>query len=72
MMRKNIIRKPKRPVIERDTVIEYKSLEVLERCITPQGQLLSRRRTGLNAKRQREAKKAVKQARHIGLLPFVG
>ncbi|MFT5288412.1 MAG: small subunit ribosomal protein S18 [Planctomycetota bacterium] len=72
MMRKNIIRKPKRPVIERDTVIEYKSLEVLERCITPQGQLLSRRRTGLNAKRQRELKKAVKQARHVGLLPFVG
>ncbi len=72
MMRKNIIRKPKRPVIDRDTVIEYKSLEVLERCITPQGQLLSRRRTGLNAKRQRELKKAVKQARHVGLLPFVG
>ena len=71
-MRKNLIRKPKRPIIERDQAIDYKNLEVLERCITPQGQMLSRRRTGLNAKRQRELKQAIKRARHVGLLPFVG
>jgi ribosomal protein S18 len=33
--------------------------------------MLSRRRTGLRAQRQRELKKAIKRARHLGLLPFV-
>jgi ribosomal protein S18 len=31
----------------------------------------SRRRTGLSAQRQRMLKKAIKRARHMGLLSFV-
>jgi len=71
-VRKNLIRKAKRAIIEKDQVIDYKELEVLGRCIGPQGQMLSRRRTGLTAKRQREVKQSIKRARHLGLLPFVG
>ena len=71
-MRKNLIRKPKKAIIKKDQEIDYKNLEVLELCIGPQGQMLSRRRTGLTAKRQRELKQAIKRARHVGLLPFVG
>ena len=68
----SLVRKVKRAVIEKDLAIDYKSLELLDRCLSPQGQILSRRRTGLTAKRQRELKQAIKRARHIGLFPFVG
>ena len=44
----------------------------MQKCVGSQSQVLSRRRTGLTAKRQRELKKAVKRARHLALLPFVG
>lgn len=57
--------------IKRDQHIEYKDLEILVKCITPQGQLVSRKRTAFTAQRQRELKKAVKRARHLALLPFV-
>ena len=52
--------------------IDYKDLETLARFLGPQGQIVSRRRTGFAAQRQREVKKAVKRARHLGLIPFVG
>lgn len=57
--------------VKRGTTIDYKSLEVLVKCITPQGQIVSRKRTGFTAQRQRELKRAVKHARHLALLPFV-
>ena len=50
----------------------YKDLEFLAKCLTPQGQILSRKRTGLDSKRQRELKKAIKRARHLALLPYIG
>ncbi|MEX1025080.1 MAG: 30S ribosomal protein S18 [Planctomycetota bacterium] len=63
----------KKPVLEirKDIEIDYKDLELLEKCISPQGEMLSRRRTGLNAQGQRDLKRAIKRARHLGLLPFV-
>ena len=55
-----------------DQAIDYKDLELLNKCLGGQGQILSRRRTDLNAKRQRELKQAIKRARHLALLSFVG
>ena len=55
-----------------DDPIDYKDLELLRKCTGPQGQIVSRRRTGLSAQRQRTLKNAIKRARHLGLLPFVG
>ena len=55
-----------------DQDIDYKDLELISKCVGSQGQILSRRRTGLNAQRQRELKNAIKRARHLALLPFVG
>ncbi len=55
-----------------DQPILYKDLELLRKCIGSQGEIISRRRTALNAKRQRELKQAIKRARHLALLPFVG
>lgn len=51
---------------------DYKQSEQLQRFIGPQGQIQARRRTGLSTKRQRELKQAIKRARHVALLPFVG
>ena len=56
----------------RETGIDYKDTEYLSRFIGGQGQIQSRRRTGFTAQRQRLLKQAIKRARHIGLLPFVG
>lgn len=67
-------RKPKRIQLDlgADDPIDYKDVELLAKCVGSQGQILSRRRTGLSAQRQRELKQAIKRARHMALLPFVG
>ncbi|HPF14477.1 MAG: 30S ribosomal protein S18 [Planctomycetes bacterium] len=54
-----------------DPVINYKNLDYLEKFLTPQGQILSRRRTGFCTQCQKQLKKAIKNARHLALLPFV-
>lgn len=51
--------------------IDYKDVDVLRRFINDQGKILPRRVTGTSAKYQRQLSKAVKRARHLGLLPFV-
>jgi small subunit ribosomal protein S18 len=55
----------------KDEDLDYKNVELLRKCIGGQGQMFSRRRTGLSAQRQRLLKNAIKRARHMGLLPFV-
>jgi small subunit ribosomal protein S18 len=59
-------------IVHKTDVLDYKNLELLEKCISPQGQILPRRRTGVNTQRQRELKNVIKRARHLALLPFVG
>lgn len=51
--------------------IDYKDTETLRRFINDQGKILPRRVTGTSSKFQRQLAKAVKRARHLGLLPFV-
>lgn len=51
--------------------IDYKDTETLKRFITERGKILPRRITGVCAHFQRELARAVKQARYIGILPFV-
>jgi len=55
-----------------DPKITYRELEYLSRFITPQGQILSRRRTGFCTQCQKQLKKSIKHARHMALMPFVG
>ena len=52
--------------------IDYKNLQLIQKCIGAQGQIVSRRRTGLSAQNQRLLKQAIKRARHLALLPFIG
>ena len=52
--------------------VDYKDTRMLAKLVTPQGKLFSRKRSGACAYCQRRIKIAVKRARILALLPFVG
>lgn len=52
------------------TKFDYKDIETLKRYLNSQGRLYSAKRTGLNARQQRQLKRAVKTARFLALLPY--
>jgi small subunit ribosomal protein S18 len=51
--------------------IDYKDVNTLTTFITDRGKILPRRITGVSAHHQRFLSQAIKQARHMALLPFV-
>jgi small subunit ribosomal protein S18 len=51
--------------------IDYKNVLLLRKFITIEGKILPRRLSSLTAKQHRAIAKAIKNARMIGLLPFV-
>lgn len=51
--------------------IDYKNIVLLRKFITVEGKILPRRISGLTAKQQRNMAKAIKNARMVGLLPFI-
>ncbi|MCC6671762.1 MAG: 30S ribosomal protein S18 [Planctomycetes bacterium] len=59
------------PVIPEEP-LDYKNLGYLARFLTAQGKIYSRKRTGFSGQDQRKLALAVKNARFLGLLPFVG
>jgi small subunit ribosomal protein S18 len=50
---------------------DYKDFKTLQRYVNQYGQIEPRKRTGLTESKQRQLARAIKRARHIGLLPFV-
>jgi small subunit ribosomal protein S18 len=52
------------------TRVDYKDVLTLEKLCSNQGRIFSRKRSGNCASHQRMVKKAIKQARVIGLMPF--
>lgn len=52
--------------------VDYKDLNLLRRFISDRGKIRSRRVTGLSRQHQRELALAVKRARELALLPYVG
>lgn len=52
--------------------LDYKDLETLARFMNSQGNIQGRKRTNFNTQRQKALKLAIKRARHMALLPFVG
>lgn len=51
--------------------VDYKDTESLRKFISGNGKILSRRRTGATAMEQRMIASAIKQARYMGLLPYI-
>ena len=56
----------------RPAFVDYKDVTSLKKLVSGQSKLFSRKRSGLCAPFQRAASNAVKRARFIGLLPYVG
>ena len=67
-----IVQRPnqQKPVLVQRT-IDYKNIVLLRKFITVEGKILPRRISGLTSKQQRNMGKAIKNARMIGLLPFI-
>lgn len=49
---------------------DYKDAETLKAYINQRGKILPRRKSGLNAKQQRQLALMIKRARHLALLPY--
>ncbi|HSF85858.1 MAG TPA: 30S ribosomal protein S18 [Acidimicrobiia bacterium] len=54
-----------------DEVVDYKDVALLRKFMSDRGKIRARRVTGLSPSRQREVAKAIKNAREMGLLPYV-
>ena len=52
--------------------VDYKEIGALGKLTTSQGKLFSRKRSGNCARHQRSCKRAIKRARFLALLPYVG
>ena len=52
--------------------LNYKDVSVLSNFISEQGKILPRRLTGTSLKYQRKVSQAIKRARHLALMPYVG
>lgn len=57
--------------VDKVKVIDYKEHDTLQRYVNEYGRIRPRRQTGTCAKHQRGLAVAIKQARHLALLPFV-
>ncbi len=52
--------------------IDYKDVATLKKYITEKGKILPKRMTGTCSRHQRELAVAVKRARQMALLPYIG
>jgi small subunit ribosomal protein S18 len=51
--------------------IDYKDVKIISKFITPHGRIMSAKRTGVSAKMQRQLDTAIKNARFMGLMPYI-
>lgn len=57
---------------DKDIVIDYKDSKTLKNFVTERGKIIPRRIYGTCAKHQRQLTEAVKRARQLALLPYMG
>ena len=51
--------------------IDYKDVRLLQGFMSERGKIVPSRITAVSAKKQRDLAKAIKRARHLGLLPYI-
>ena len=56
----------------RPMYVDYKDVDLLKKLVNRHGRIVVRRKTGCTAVSQRAVTKAIKRARFMGLLPYVG
>lgn len=59
----------KRP---RPVYVDYKDIELLKKLTNRQGKIIGRRKTGCTAASQHAVARAIKRARFMAMLPYVG
>jgi len=52
--------------------IDYKDVELLSKLVNRHGRIVGRRKSGCTAVSQHAVSAAIKRARYMGLMPFVG
>jgi small subunit ribosomal protein S18 len=52
--------------------IDWKDTKMLQRYVSERGKILPSRITAVSMKKQRELSRAIKRARYMALMPFVG
>ena len=52
--------------------IDWKDIGTLQKMVSQQGKMYGRKRTGTRSHFQRKLKRAVRRARFMALLPYVG
>ena len=57
---------------DKEIVIDYKDSKTLKNFVTERGKIVPRRIYGTCAKHQRQLTEAVKRARQLALLPYMG
>jgi small subunit ribosomal protein S18 len=74
----SVKRTPKRDPIyvdghqPRPMYVDYKDLDLLSKLTNRHGRIVSRRKTGCHAASQHAVARAIKRARFMALLPYVG
>ena len=63
--------RPKKVTIPEEP-LDYKNIEYLSKFVSPQGRIWSRKRTGFSGQNQRKLANAIKQARFMALMPYIG
>ena len=56
----------------RPMYVDYKDLELLSKMISRHGRIVGRRKSGCSAASQHAVTSAIKRARFLALLPYVG
>ncbi len=56
----------------RPMYVDYKDIDLLKKLVNRHGRIVGRRKSGCSAVSQHAVTKAVKRARFMALLPFVG
>jgi small subunit ribosomal protein S18 len=59
-------------VAPRPMYVDYKDLDLLSKLTNRHGRIVSRRKTGCHAASQHAVARAIKRARFMALLPYVG
>ena len=57
--------------VNKNENVDFEDVQVLQRFMSHYARIVPRRRTGLCAKHQRSVTRAIKQARVMGLMPFI-
>ena len=58
--------------VDGEKSIDYKDVAKIRKYVTEKGKILPRRQTGVCSQHQRQLATAIKRARNVALLPYVG